>query len=225
MNLSRILTPAVVLVAIAAAAPPASAQHRGHGGGGGGSVGHAVPRASVGPRGVGGPHVVGSRVIGVAPYRFYRPYYVFRPRVSLGFGLFVGYPVTFPYYYGPYPYGAAYPYPYPYPYAAAAPPPAAAYPPPAAAYPPSNSGVAVQPGATSSAGLSFEITPADADIYVDGAYVGRVSDFGPQSQPLGLAPGRHRIEIRRSGYQMMSFDTDAIAGEVIPYQGTMQPGH
>jgi hypothetical protein len=80
----------------------------------------------------------------------------------------------------------------------------------------------VQPAATNNAGVSFEITPADADVYIDGSYVGRVSDFGPQSEPLGLTPGRHHIEIRRSGYQTMSFDTDAVAGEVIPYQGTMQ---
>jgi hypothetical protein len=171
------------------------------------------------------PRYVAPRVV-VAPYRFYRPYYVFRPHVSLGFGLFVGYPVAFPYYYGPYPYGSVYPYPYPYPYAAAPPPPAAAYPPPnTGAYPPPNNGVSVQPGATSYAGLSFEIRPSDADVYVDGAYAGHVSDFGPESEPLSLTPGRHHIEIRRSGYQTMAFDTDAVAGQVIPYQGTMQPLH
>ena len=33
------------------------------------------------------PRVIAPRVVGVAPLRFYRPYYFFRPRVSLGFGL------------------------------------------------------------------------------------------------------------------------------------------
>jgi hypothetical protein len=32
----------------------------------------------------------------IAPRRFYRPYYVFRPRFSIGFGILAGYPV--PYY-------------------------------------------------------------------------------------------------------------------------------
>jgi hypothetical protein len=149
----------------------------------------------------------------VAPYRFARPYYAFRPRVSLGFGLWVGYPVAYPYYYNPYAY--AYPYPYPYP------PPPYGYPTQPSAYPPAGA-VGVQPGTTSGAGLSFEITPVDADVYLDGAYVGRVSNFGPLSQPLSVTPGRHHIELRRAGYQTLSFDADIAPGQVIPYQGEMQ---
>jgi len=182
------------------------------------------------------PVVVGPRVV-VAPYRFYRPYYTFHPHVSLGFGLFVGYPVPYPYYYGPYPYPAAYPVPYPVaPYGYPAPPagsypppnPSSSYPPapyPPSAYPQSGSGVAVQQGTANSAGVSFDITPADAEVYVDGGYVGHVSDFGPQSTPLNVTPGRHRVEIRRAGYHPLSFDTDATAGQVIPYQGTMEANH
>jgi hypothetical protein len=33
---------------------------------------------------------------------FYAPYYAFRPRFSIGFGLFIGYPVAFPTWYAPY---------------------------------------------------------------------------------------------------------------------------
>ena len=82
----------------------------------------------------------------------------------------------------------------------------------------------MQPGSTNqnSGGLSFEITPTDAEVVVDGRVVGTVSQFTPTSQPLGLAAGRHRIELRANGYQTISFDTDIIAGQVIPYQGTMQ---
>ena len=97
---------------------------------------YAVPRTYASPglyaaqRGVarmGGPvrvapgrfttRVIGPRVIVGAPFRgFYRPYYAFRPRFSIGFGLFVGYPVAFPYYAYAYPYPYPYPYSYPYPY-------------------------------------------------------------------------------------------------------------
>jgi PEGA domain len=180
-----------------------------------------APRAAARPVVV-APRVIAPRVV-VAPYRFYRPYYTFHPHVSLGFGLFVGYPVPYPYFYGPYPYPATYPVPVPYPAGYPAPPssPSASSP----AYPQSGNGVSVQPGAANSAGLSFEITPADAEVYVDGGYIGHVSDFGPQSAPLSVTPGRHRVEIRRSGYQALSFDADAIAGQVIPYQGTMQANH
>jgi hypothetical protein len=217
---TTVVSSAILLFTMTFAAAPASAEPQ-RAGTRGRTV-HVAPQAHVaGPRAVvRGPVVVAPRVIAprvvVAPYRFYRPYYSFRPHFNLGFGLFVGYPVAFPYYYGPYPYGAAYPYPYPAPYPYAAPPPAAS--------PQAGNGVSVQPSATNSAGVSFEITPADADVYVDGGYIGHVSDFGPQSEPLALAPGRHRIEIRRAGYQTLSFDADAVAGEVIPYQGTMQPG-
>jgi len=205
--------------------------------------GRAVARSAA-PRRV----IVAPRVVHVSPYRFARPYYTFRPRVGLGFGLFGGYPVRYPYYYGyPYAYPYAYPaYGYPAPYAY---PPPAAYPPPgypsngypANGYPsngypsngyPSNGypsagappagSVNVQPGANEG-GVSFEITPNDADVYVDGANVGRVSDFGPMSQPLSMAPGRHRIELRRSGYQDLVIDADIRVGEVIPYEGAMQP--
>ena len=222
MRPTTIVSSAILLFTMMFAAAPASADPQRAGTRGrtvhaasGGHVQRAVPRTVVRRPVVVAPRVIGSRVV-VSPYRFYRPYYSFRPRLNLGFGLFVGYPVAFPYYYGPYPYGAAYPYPYPAPY------PYAAAPPPAAS-PQSPNGVSVQPTATNSAGVSFEITPADGDVYVDGSYIGHVSDFGPQSEPLALAPGRHRIEIRRSGYQTLSFDADAVAGEVIPYQGTMQP--
>jgi hypothetical protein len=71
--------------------------------------------------------------------------------------------------------------------------------------------------------LSLEITPDTAGVYVDGAYAGTVADFSPTSNPLTLSPGRHHIEIREPNFQTMAFDTDVTAGQVIPYQGTMQP--
>ena len=67
-------------------------------------VGHAVPRPQViVPRGnVYAPHysprVYAPRVY--APHSYYRPY-VFRPRFSIGFGIYSGYPV---------PYTSSYPY-------------------------------------------------------------------------------------------------------------------
>jgi hypothetical protein len=270
-----------------------------------------APRSAVGPRtaiatsrgaypgrvasravGV-GPRFVGAAPYRFAPYRFSRPYYAFRPRLSLGIGLWAGFPIAYPYYGGySYPHAYAYPYqdpnaysytdPYAYPstaypapsYGYAAPnpsssyspsayppssypssgyPPAgypssgyppASYPPsgyPPASYPPSNyptssypqsgypppapgsGSVGVQRGTASSGGVSFEISPATAVVYVDGMNVGTVGDFGPTSQPLALAPGRHRIEVRASGYQTIVVDADVKPGEVTPYQGTMQP--
>jgi hypothetical protein len=154
----------------------------------------------------------------VAPYYgyygYYRPYYSFRPRLSLGFGLWLGYPVGYPYYYSyPYPYPYPYSYPYPYPY-------------PDPNYPdytnPAPSGsVSVTP--TTGGGLSFDITPSNAEVYVDGQRVGTVGEFSPTMPPLALTPGRHFVDIRLSGYQPMVFDADIVAGQVLPYQGAMRP--
>jgi len=145
------------------------------------------------------PRYVGPR-FSVAPRRFYRPYYVFRPRISIGFGIWSGYPVT---YYDPY----YYPYDY-YPYAATTP----GYVAPSVAVNQANMG-----------GLSFSISPATAEVWVEGEYFGSVADYTPESQPLGLPAGRHHIELREPGYQVSSFDVDVIAGQVIPYQGQLEP--
>jgi hypothetical protein len=154
-------------------------------------------------------------VIAGSGYRsYYRPYYSFRPRVSLGFGLWVGYPVTYPYYAYPYPSD-----PYAYdPYYGA---PAPIYGYPAAPVNPAYGSVGVQPGAASEGGLSFDLTPTSAEVFVDGNYVGVVATFSPSSQPLTLAAGRHHIELRAQGYEVTTFDVDIAAGEVIPYQGSL----
>jgi hypothetical protein len=200
-----------------------------------------------GPRGAvvvgrSAPRILGPRVFGVAPGRFYRPYYTFRPRLSLGFGLWVGFPIAYPYYYGyydpyyspygypgqypPYPY-RPYPYSYPYPY----PYPSTSYPtyptstyPQYSQYPPAPGSVAVQPGQSqaNTGGVSFEITPSTAQVFIDGSYVGTVGEFTPTTQPIGLTPGRHRIEIRARGYRTMELDADIVAGQVIPYQGVLE---
>ena len=221
----------LVLVVVTLLPAPADAQRRRGNPGGGGS--RAVP-----VRGV------GSRVV-VAPYRsFSRPYYAFRPRVSVGFGLYVGYPVAYPYYgygygYNPYRYGYSYPYqayqpypPYPpygypdsgFPYpdyrpSASSPSPSSTRP-----APPAQGSIGVVPGSPQrgSGGISFDITPGNAQVYVEGQYVGLVSAFSPTEQPLTLAPGRHQVEIRLVGYQTMTFDAEVVPGQVIPYQGTLQ---
>jgi len=54
-------------------------------------------------------------------------------------------------------------------------------------------------------------------------YVGTVAEFSPTTMPLTLTPGRHHIELRVAGYQTMAFDTEVVAGQVIPYRGEMQP--
>ncbi len=240
----------VALAVMSLTATPAFAdQHRGgraSSGHGGASHGQAVV---VAPRGVyGGGHAVygGGHVVYVPRYYYgrpyyARPYYAFHPHFSIGFGIWAGYPVAYPAYYPPYPYGYApypysygYPAPYPQPYGYGYPQSYPSQPYPSQPYPqssypygnPQGGSIQVQPGPGgsygASGGVSFEISPSGAAVYVDGTYMGTVDQFGPQSEPLQLAPGRHRIEIRAQGLQPLTFDANIVAGQVIPYQGTLQ---
>jgi len=176
--------------------------------------------------------------------------YPFYFGVGYGYGspyYYGGYGYPYP----PYNYGYPYPNPSPYSYSYPPAPPAPAAPPlpsapssPSSGYPgyrqpvypaATSASIEVLPGQAQAnevlprhdqaniGGASFEITPATAEIYVDGSLVGRAADFTPTTQPLDLAPGRHRIEIRAPGYRTVAVDADIVAGQVIPYQGVLEP--
>jgi hypothetical protein len=132
---------------------------------------------------------------GYRPYYYSRPYYVFRPRMSLGFGLWLGFPIAYPFY----SYG---------------------YADPTYGYPLSTFGLS--PG-LAYGGISFEVDPYEASIYVDGDYVGLVRDFGPDAQPLTLRVGTHRVEIEAKGYKPILWDVNVMPEQVIPYRGAMRP--
>jgi hypothetical protein len=70
--------------------------------------------------------------------------------------------------------------------------------------------------------LSFDITPSSAEIWVDGFRAGVAGDFGAIRGPLELTPGPHAVEIRLSGYRTIAFEVEVVAGQVLPYRGTMQ---
>ena len=132
------------------------------------------------------------------PFHFVRPYYVFSPWLSLGFGLWCGYPVPYPWVYlGDYQPTVFGDYP--------------------------DNDVQAVPGSPASVdantygGVSFDIQPSDANLFVDGQYVGVVASFGP----LTLEPGQHRIAIQRDGYRPLEWDVTIEAGQVIPYKGAL----
>jgi len=130
-----------------------------------------------------------------AIHSYYRPY-AFRPRVSIGFGIYAGFPV---------PYTYSYPYPVEvYGYGAPR-------------------EVVINPGAPAYGGVALDITPSDADVWVDGQYAGKVQDFDGTTQPLTLTPGTHTIQVQAPGYQPMTVDVGIQTGQVIPYRGDLMP--
>lgn len=226
MTITKVLTPVAFVALFALSAAPALAQRRGDGGRSAsrsrGSVSRGVPsRSYSGYR--------SYRPTYVRPH-YSRPFYSFRPRVNLGFGIWMGYPVAYPdYYYGA-PYRDVYPrdvYPNADPYAyEPAPYGGSGYPAyGGSGYPAQQPAprVGVQRGGQQSeGGVSFEITPGNAEVFVDGTFMGTAGEFDPRTEPLGLSAGRHRVEVRAPGYRTMTLDADVRPGEVIPFRGTLQ---
>jgi hypothetical protein len=142
------------------------------------------------------------------PYYFARPYYSFRSWFNIGFGLSIGYPVPYPwtylgsyrpriygYYDNSYGYGNDYGSGYGYD---------------------ATTDVSIY------GGISFDIQPSDADVWVDDQYVGTVGTFTPYGEPLTLTPGQHKIVVQRDGFRTMEWDVMVEPGQVIPYRGAME---
>jgi hypothetical protein len=176
--------------------------------------GRAVPRPRVIAPRVERPIVVAPRAarpIIVAPrvyapryyyggYYGYRPGYrpyAFRPWTRLSFGIFAGYPVQYVYW---------------YPYAV-----------PVYGYGAPSAPVYITPSSTMYGGITLEISPGNAEVFVDGQYVGQVRDFDGVGAPLNLVAGRHRVDVNAPGYEPLSFDVDVTPGQLVPYRGDMQP--
>jgi hypothetical protein len=138
--------------------------------------------------------MIGPRVV-VSPLRSSESFYVFRPQLNLGSGLWVGSPISL------YPSVAV--ASSPYSIVSVTPEP-----------------VSVPPVANG--GLSFEIAPTFARIYVDGNYVGTAADFSGIRTPLILPPGPHHVRIRAEDFRTITFNTEIFPGQIVPYRGVME---
>jgi len=59
------------------------------------------------------------------------------------------------------------------------------------------------PGIHPDASVRLDVTPQDAEVYVDGYYAGIVDDFDGVLQRLRVEPGQHEIVIYRDGYRAL----------------------
>jgi PEGA domain len=146
------------------------------------------------------------------PY-YYRPYYY--PRYYAGYA----YPYSYyPYYPGfsfgvgfgwsgsywgawGYPYASPYAYPSPYAYA---------YPYPYYAY-----------DSTGSARLL--ITPRNAQVYVDGEFVGLVDEFDGSLQRLHVPIGEHELQVYLEGYRTLAQKVLFTRGTTLRIESALQP--
>ncbi len=150
----------------------------------------------------------------------------FRPRFNVGSGVVVGYPVIYPY---AYPYDPFSPTSGYSPYTVAPPAPNTysnvdSLPATSSIVTAASSlpGTIACEASAPCGGVSFDIRPASAQVYVDGTFAGLIEDFDGASEPLLLAPGTHYVEIRLAGYRTATFDVAITPGEVTPYQGILE---
>ena len=72
-------------------------------------------------------------------------------------------------------------------------------------------------------GLRLKIEPRNAQVYVDGYYAGVVDDFDGHFQQLKLPPGRHRIEVRATSHEPLTFEVNIQSRQTTVYQGSLVP--
>jgi hypothetical protein len=70
--------------------------------------------------------------------------------------------------------------------------------------------------------LRLKIKPREAEVYVDGYFVGTVDEFDGLFQKLTLDGGGHRIEIRAAGHEVIQFEVLITPGETITYKGELK---
>jgi hypothetical protein len=178
--------------------------------------GRAVPRGSVR---VGGGFGIVRRPIVVAPVRGFFGYRSYSPFINFSFfygtpGFFGAYGYGnpywgygYPYYYG-YPAYGAYPYSYPA-YGNVVP------------YGYGYGGYSGRPYG----GLRIDLPQRDAEVYVDGYFVGTVDNFDGVAQQANLEAGPHQIEIRSPEFETIQFSVNIEPGRTITYRGAMRELH
>ena len=74
------------------------------------------------------------------------------------------------------------------------------------------------PAATPTGLVRLAIEPFDAQLFVDGEFIGTVQDFAGE---LELEEGSHTLEIRARGYESQMFRLRIVPGRAISYTGSL----
>jgi hypothetical protein len=168
-------------------------------------VGHAVPRGSVPMR-----QPAGSTLNWYRPGAYYPWGYG-----TWGLGFYAWDPFAWgsPYGYGPYGYGPYGYAPYGYGYGGYG----------VHTAPPSAPSRASRRPDTGNLRLLVEPRDArDAQVFVNGYYVGIVDDFNGVFQRLRLDEGPHTIEVRQEGFDTLRFDVRVRSGRTVTLRGELQ---
>jgi hypothetical protein len=78
------------------------------------------------------------------------------------------------------------------------------------------------PGRGEEASLRLKIKPRDAQVFVDGQYVGIVDEFDGVFHHLKSDAGMHHVEIRAPGYETLTFDVRLDPDHSTTYTGELK---
>lgn len=73
------------------------------------------------------------------------------------------------------------------------------------------------------ASIRTEVKPKDAEVYVDGYYAGRVSDFDGALQRLHVTPGGHSITFHLDGFRTVTQDVYVRPDSTLKMSDSMLP--
>ena len=71
-------------------------------------------------------------------------------------------------------------------------------------------------------GIRLKVKPSNAQVYVDGFYVGVIDSFDGMFQKLGIEAGTHKVEVRAEGYESVQFEVMVMPGETVTYKGELK---
>jgi len=71
--------------------------------------------------------------------------------------------------------------------------------------------------------MRLDVTPKDADVYVDGYYAGVVSDFNGTFHHLSVTAGPHVVEFRKDGMETLAVPVFIQPNHTTTYRGSMLP--
>jgi hypothetical protein len=71
--------------------------------------------------------------------------------------------------------------------------------------------------------LRLQVQPRDAEVFVDGYYAGQVDDFDGRFQGLQLETGGYSVEIRKPGWEPLTFDVRVMPDRTTTYKGELIP--
>jgi hypothetical protein len=71
--------------------------------------------------------------------------------------------------------------------------------------------------------LRLKVKPSNAQVHIDGYFVGVIDSYDGAFQRLSVEAGPHKVELRAEGFEPVQFEVMVTPGETITYKGEMKP--